>query len=76
MTNERTLSHLRDGSGCHVVKFVAQFVDVMRSSRKDKEEEIVVVAQVIFDELKIKCGVVYNSKTGIPTGITTSKNNK
>ena len=73
-TNERTLSHLRGGSGCHVVKFAAQFVDVMRSSRKNKEEEI--VAQVIFDELKIKYGVVYNPKTGIPTGITASKNNK
>ena len=34
------------------------------------------MAQVIFDELKIKCGVVYNPKTGIPTGITASKNNK
>ena len=56
------------------MKFAAQFVDVMRSSRKNKEEEI--VAQVIFDELKIKCGVVYNPKTGIPTGITASKNNK
>ena len=59
---------------CCVVKFAAQFVDVMRSSRKNKEE--VIVAQVIFDELKIKCGVVYNPKTAIPTGITASKNNK
>ena len=73
-TNERTLVHLRGGKGCHVARFAAQFVDVMKSRKNYSNETI--EAQIIYDELKIKCGIAYNPKTGIPTGITASKNGK
>ena len=73
-TNERTLAHLRGGKGCHVARFAAQFLDVMKSRKNYSNEQI--EAQIIYDELKIKCGIAYNPKTGIPTGITASKNGK
>ena len=60
--NERTLAHLRGGKGCHVARFAAQFVDVMKSRKNYSNEQI--EAQIIYDELKIKCGIAYNPKTG------------
>ena len=37
-TNERTLVHLRGGKGCHVARFAAQFVDVMKSRKNCPNE--------------------------------------
>ena len=46
----------------------------MKSREHYSNEQI--EAQIIYDELKIKCGIAYNPKTGTPTGITASKNGK
>ena len=37
-TNERTLVHLRGGKGCHVARFAAQFVDVIKIRKNYSNE--------------------------------------
>ena len=73
-TNEHTLAHLQGGRGCHIARFTTQFIDVTKSRKSNSDEKI--VAQIIYNELKIKYGITYNPKTGIPTSITASKNGK
>ena len=71
-SNEIELSHLRGGDGCHAVRFASQFVDAMKSGVRSGQIQPPV--QLIFDEIKIKCGVAYNASTGKETGFTASKN--
>ena len=74
-SNDYYFSHLRGGPGSHCARFASQFFDAINyEGNKSRKEEIVV--QVIFDEIKIQCGVGYNAKTGKEIGFTSSKNGK
>ena len=66
-TNENTLDHFMGGRGCHVARFAAQFVDEMKNRNNYSNKQI--KAQITFDELKIKCRIVYNSQSSIPTSV-------
>eukprot|EP00536_Pseudo-nitzschia_multiseries_P005420 jgi/Psemu1/12527/gm1.12527_g len=71
-TNKRELSYLRGGDGAHAVQFSAQFSDALQDRKEPVKGEMFV--QIIFDEIKVRCGVVYNQITGKETGFTASKN--
>ena len=72
-TNERSLAYLRGGDGCHVPRFSSQFADALKSSKLAGPHHETAV-QIIFDEIKVRSGVVYNPKTGKESGFTASKN--
>ena len=66
-TNEREFAHLKGGEGVHAAVFCSQFIDdTIKAGKKagksssEAEAEAEAVVQLIFDELKVKCGVMYN----------------
>ena len=63
-TNETSLSVLRGGSGSHVAKFASQFADIIESKNNKSNGKIVAI-QLLFDEIKIKCGVAKYEKINI-----------
>ena len=72
-TNERELVHLRGGEESNAAVFAAQFADALKGENQTQHE---VIVQIIFDELKVKCGVAYNPKTGKEYGFTASKSGR
>ena len=50
----------------------AQLADVMKNSYSLPDPRVIPI-QLIFDEIKIRCGVAYNASTGKEIGFTSSK---
>jgi len=56
---------LKGGEGVHAAVFCSQFIDDTikagkKAGKSSSEAEAEAVVQLIFDELKVKCGVMYN----------------
>jgi hypothetical protein len=62
-TNEREFAHL-GGEGAHAAVFCSQFIDTIKAGKEagKTSSDAEAVVQLIFDELKVKCGVMYNPK--------------
>ena len=63
---------MRGGNGAHAVRFSSQFFYAANRGKSLFEEETVV--QIIFDEIKVKCGVAYNPMTGEESGFIANIN--
>ena len=62
-TNEQEFAHLKGGERVHAAVFCSQFIDdTIKAGKKagKSSSEAEAVVQLIFDELKVKCGVMYN----------------
>ena len=75
-TNEREFAHLKGGEGAHAAVFCSQFIDTIKAGKDagKPSSDADAAVQLIFDELKVKCSVMYNPSTVKECGFTASKN--